>query len=521
MAARVTRKRGSGLAWGLAAGAVAIGAVVVFAVPAVRAANPPAPTPPAVSLALQSSGLTVTATASAAVTATGASIAGYSWRWGDGATTTGAPPQSHTYAAAGSYTVAVTVTDSNGLMASASASATVTAPAPAPRHIFLLVMENAGAPDLISQPPIQALMSQFGAATNYSGVTQPSLPNYLALTAGTTAMDSSGDYPSGPFSSDNLFAQLQREGIGWGAYAEGWPGNLGTFGQAANVGAYIQHHFPVTYFSDLLSSPSAAANIHDLSVLKQQLAGPASVVPQFVWITPNDSNDDNLTWLQSFVGEITASDAWKQGGTLIVTWDNQWNYGPWTHATNPTADVLPGFTQAPDTNEYGGNVLTLVISPDVTPGTRYTQVLSHYSTLAAIETSLGLPLLGNAASAPVWTQLEALLAPSASTQQVQGATLASMETSAPGINPSITSRSITAAATGTGQVGFAWLSDGDFYVTASPGAAWSAVTLSACGVFGPFGYGGSSVGTFDAATGCATWTLTPGGTPGPWADIVR
>ena len=42
----------------------------------------------------------------------------------------------------------------------------------------------------------------------------------------------------------------------------------------------------------------------------------------------------------------------------------------------------------------------VVIAPSVGPGSVVSAPLSHYSTLRAVETMLGLPVLGNASTAP-------------------------------------------------------------------------------------------------------------------------
>ena len=60
---------------------------------------------------------------------------------------------------------------------------------PAFDHIFTIMMENHSYNEIIgsSQAPyINSLANQYGLATNYFGVSHPSLPNYLAATGGST-----------------------------------------------------------------------------------------------------------------------------------------------------------------------------------------------------------------------------------------------------------------------------------------------------------------------------------------------
>src|ERR1700704_1365380 len=65
----------------------------------------------------------------------------------------------------------------------AAPSAPPTAAAP---YIFVVVMENTGLGRALQSPVIARLASANGLATNYHAVASPSLPNYLALTSGTT-----------------------------------------------------------------------------------------------------------------------------------------------------------------------------------------------------------------------------------------------------------------------------------------------------------------------------------------------
>src|SRR5207244_4949284 len=60
---------------------------------------------------------------------------------------------------------------------------------PAYDHVFVIVMENHSYGQIIgspSAPYINSLLSSGSLATNYYGVSHPSLPNYLALACGST-----------------------------------------------------------------------------------------------------------------------------------------------------------------------------------------------------------------------------------------------------------------------------------------------------------------------------------------------
>src|SRR5690348_2024792 len=59
-------------------------------------------------------------------------------------------------------------------------------PTPAPTHVFVIVLENRSYSQAMATPYIAELAARYGLATDYHGTSHPSLPNYLALTSGST-----------------------------------------------------------------------------------------------------------------------------------------------------------------------------------------------------------------------------------------------------------------------------------------------------------------------------------------------
>ena len=56
-------------------------------------------------------------------------------------------------------------------------------------RVFIIAMENAEYGDVVgnpSAPYLNSLLTQYGVAANYTAVTHPSLPNYVAVTSGDT-----------------------------------------------------------------------------------------------------------------------------------------------------------------------------------------------------------------------------------------------------------------------------------------------------------------------------------------------
>src|ERR1700739_2921758 len=79
-------------------------------------------------------------------------------------------------------------------------------------HVFLLIMENEGYNQVIGNahaPILNALAQDYGLATNYSGVADPSEPNYVAMLGGDFFAINSDDpywFPGHTVSAANLRA---------------------------------------------------------------------------------------------------------------------------------------------------------------------------------------------------------------------------------------------------------------------------------------------------------------------------
>jgi phospholipase C len=247
----------------------------------------------------------------------------------------------------------------------------IATPAPSP-SVFLIVMENRSYDQAISGGYIASLAKTYGVATNYHGVSHPSLPNYLAMTSGSTWGVADDGYHALP--ATGLGAQLSAAGVSWRAYMEGMPANC-----LASRYPYALKHNPFPFYGSKCPSEVVSfANFHhDMAK--------GGDVPRFVWITPdlcNDGHDCSTAvadrWLANVVPEIQATSAWKDGGLLVITWD--------------------------EGEDSANHVLTLVIRPHAQPQTSK-HYYDHYALLATIEDRLGVPRLGAAAKAAPMTDL--------------------------------------------------------------------------------------------------------------------
>jgi phospholipase C len=258
--------------------------------------------------------------------------------------------------------------------------------------VFVVVMENLDYSSAIATPGLKSLANRYASATSYYGVSHPSLPNYLALTSGSTwgvTSDCTDCFVNAP----NLFSELAGARVSFAAYMEGIAGScfLASYGGVD----YAAKHDPFRYYDDVRSSKALCDHIEPYPRLTSLLSGPANRVPSFVWVTPNlcdDGHDCPATtaaaWLGRFIASVTKSPAWRDGGALFVTWDE---------SDGDNSAVVPPGRVVPSGG--GGHIMTLVVAPGLAPGRRVGVAYNHYSLLATVEDAFGLPLLGGARTA--------------------------------------------------------------------------------------------------------------------------
>lgn len=225
-------------------------------------------------------------------------------------------------------------------------------------------MENTGLARALRSRPIAGLASRYAVATSYHAIARPSLPNYLAMTSGSTWGITDDGYHALP--ATGIGVQLSAAGIPWRAYMEGM-----SAGCMRSPYPYALKHNPFAYYG------GCPENVVDLDHLDADLAGGT---PQFAWITPglcHDGHDCAIDeagrWLDGLVTRIVASPAWSANGILFIAWDEG---------------------DGGDTNL----VPLIVATPDMT-ARELTGAYDHYSLLATVQDLFGLPRLGAAAGA--------------------------------------------------------------------------------------------------------------------------
>ncbi len=260
-----------------------------------------------------------------------------------------------------------------------SSAATVAGPA---SRIAVIVLENKEYSEIIGRPAapyLNALARQSAVASNYHAITHPSLPNYLALTGGSTFGYRGSDCGTCSVSHRNLIDQLEAAHIPWKVYVEDLPSACSSAASARN---YVRRHDPFMYYRDVADNPAWCRSIVPMTTLTSDLA--AHSLPRFLWLVPNLCHDMHSCgtytgdrYLRGIVPQLLTQ--LGASGLLFVTFDE--------------GETNSGCCRV----AAGGHVLTLVAGLGARAGVRSMAPYDHYSLLRTIEDLWGLPRLGGAA----------------------------------------------------------------------------------------------------------------------------
>jgi hypothetical protein len=273
-------------------------------------------------------------------------------------------------------------------------------------NVFVILEENTSLSTLVASinanaaPNFASLRTKYASGTGYHGVSHPSLPNYIALTSGSTqgiGCDCHAQSGQGTCnfynctlitggctctqSVKNLADQIEAANKTWGAFGE----SMGTACNVVDGTNYAVRHVPFLYYDDVQTNTARCmSHVVDYSLFK--VASP----PDFTYIAPNLIDDmhnplpatqknitDGDTWIGPVVTQITGSAAYKEGGLFVIVWDEDDGSGGITGSNDP----IPIFVLSPYAKS-GGYMSTLT--------------MDHYSLLATIEDGMGLPRLGKA-----------------------------------------------------------------------------------------------------------------------------
>ena len=244
-------------------------------------------------------------------------------------------------------------------------------------RVALIVMENKESSEVLgssSSPYVSRLARRYGVATRSYAIRHPSLPNYLALTSGSTdgiASDCIACHVAAP----NIVDQLEAAGISWKAYMEDLPGPCSA---VATAGGYAKKHDPFMYYDDVARNRRRCANVVPFDRLASDLRH--ATLPMFSFISPNlcnDTHDCDVATGERFLAGLVPRLLREAGphGFVILTWDEG--------QTNDGCCI----------DAHGGRIATVVAGPDVRRHARSARPVDHYGVLRTVEGAFGIGTL--------------------------------------------------------------------------------------------------------------------------------
>lgn len=239
---------------------------------------------------------------------------------------------------------------------------------PRPKHVVIVVEENKSFRDISGSdqaPYINELASRAALMARSYAVAHPSLPNYLALFAGSThgVTDNACRYElEGP----NLARSLEEAGLSFAIFSENLPD---TGSRSCRHRNYRKKHNPVVYFPAL--APEINRPLRDFPTDYAKL-------PTVAFVIPNQRNDMHS-------GSVRRGDAWlRRHLDPYVQWAQ-------------THDSLLVLTFDEDDSSADNHIFTLFAGAHVRTG-RYPRRIDHYDVLGTVAAFYGIPAPGKAAA---------------------------------------------------------------------------------------------------------------------------
>jgi hypothetical protein len=241
--------------------------------------------------------------------------------------------------------------------------------------VLTIVEENHGtASARAGMPYLASLARQYGVATDYRSITHPSLPNYLAMTAGSTFGISDDDGPAAhPVSGPSVFDLALSHGHTAKVYAESMPSNC----DRDSSGRYAARHNTWTFFTDSTTCQDLDVPAPDIDadVAAGHLPDVGMLIPDLC----HDAHDCSLGaadgYLHDVMRTVLSGPDWSAGRlAVVITFDE---------------------VEENDT----GTLLTVVVAPGL-HGIRISAPLTHLAWSRWMTDLVGAPPLRLAARAP-------------------------------------------------------------------------------------------------------------------------
>lgn len=183
--------------------------------------------------------------------------------------------------------------------------------------VVTIIFENTSFESAKKNLYFQDLARKGTLFTHFSAISHPSLPNYIAMIAGSTFSITNDDNYN--LDSKHLGDLLEDKKLDWRVYAEDYPGNcfLGS-----SYKKYARKHVPFLSFTNITKDSKRCEKIKNLNSFIEDLN--KSKLQTYSMIVPNLDNDGHDTgilfaseWLKNFFDPLKLPDDLL----LIITFD--------------------------------------------------------------------------------------------------------------------------------------------------------------------------------------------------------
>lgn len=285
-----------------------------------------------------------------------------------------------------------------------------------PTKVLVVIEENHSLTQMrAGMPYLAELSDKYGYATNWSAVTHPSEPNYLAVIAGSTLGIANDRSPAANASrigmASSVFSQARRAGKSARTYAESAPHRCAR----SNAGLYAVRHNPSTYFT----ADRHSCQKNDLSTATFARDARANRLPNVGFLIPNLAHD-------AHDGSLATADRWLKG-----------RLAPVLASMDFTTGKLVVIVMADEDDQHSGNtVLVSVLSPRLhhrvvrTPLTKRTMFVAGALGAAVAVGATGIAVAGDGddgSASDNYTQEQADAAATAALEETGGGRVNSIE----------------------------------------------------------------------------------------------
>ncbi|MFZ0891375.1 MAG: alkaline phosphatase family protein [Thermoplasmata archaeon] len=255
------------------------------------------------------------------------------------------------------------------------------------RHVIVLFMEDQGVSDVLANGSFERyLLTKYAFASQYDGLTSDSLANYR-ITA-------SGQNSNGTATTLNVPTLVDNAGESWAAFEESMPTPcdqtstyFNTTLPASVVGTQTDHlvydvnHDPFVVFNNITHN-LAYCKAHVLNLDAWTTALQNDDLPNYVWIAPNDTDNDHHCPPATCPGAIPHGDAWLRAFL-----------SPFLNSSAFSDSVVFLTFDYNSTEGYTTNLAPVyfaALSPWAKPGYESTVSYTHYNLLTTTMWLLGL-----------------------------------------------------------------------------------------------------------------------------------